>query len=167
MNSLVKIALQMLLYLAFGLAIGYFSVLPSYRHAAPETAQIKLSLSHAARRVKPCIKLTPEQLAEVAANMRQAEKCERERLPLTVELEIDGEVRLHLVASPSGLWNDGPASIYERFEIEAGDHAITARLRDSNRNNGWDYTHSEDVSLEPGRYLAITFRRETGGFSFR
>jgi hypothetical protein len=32
---------------------------------------------------------------------------------------------------------------------------------------GWDYTHTEDVTLVAGRYLTVTFRAETGGFNFR
>jgi len=70
-------------------------------------------------------------------------------------------------APPSGLWNDGAASIYARFEIAAGLHTMTARLRDTDREEGWDYAHTQRVTLEPGRYFTVTFRPETGGFDFR
>jgi hypothetical protein len=130
-------------------------------------AAIKLSLSHPADRVEPCVQLTPEQIAELAPNMRRVEQCERERLPLTVRLEIDGELLAQIEAPPSGLWNDGPSSVYERFEVAAGRHTITAKLRQSARPDGWDYEHSEDVTLAAGRYFTITFRAETGGFRFR
>lgn len=128
---------------------------------------IKLSLSHAADRVAPCIRLTPKEVAELAPNMRRAERCERARLPLTVELEIDGALVAQLEAPPSGLWNDGPASVYERIEVAPGDHLLTARLRDSKRDVGWDFTHTEQVTLEPGRYFSVTFRAKAGGFNFR
>ena len=167
MTSVVKLALQAILYATFAVVTAYLSVYPTYRYADADNAQLKLSLSHAAKRVKPCVKLTAEQLADLAANMRQPEKCERERLPVTVELDVDGELRFRVVATPSGLWNDGPSSIYERFEIDPGDYTITARLRDSSRLDGWDYVRSERVSLVPGRYFTITFRAETGGFNFR
>ena len=107
------------------------------------------------------------QIAELAPNMRRPETCERQRLPLTVELEIDGETVANIEAPPSGLWNDGPASIYERFDTEPGLHTITARLRDSNRTEGWDYVRTEDVTLVAGRYFTVTFRAETGGFVFQ
>ncbi|MDH3848003.1 MAG: hypothetical protein OEV05_09440, partial [Gammaproteobacteria bacterium] len=62
---------------------------------------------------------------------------------------------------------DGPASVYERFEVAPGTHTIIARLRESDRPDGWDYVHSETVTLVAGRYFTVTFRAETGGFSFR
>jgi hypothetical protein len=74
---------------------------------------------------------------------------------------------LSLAAVPSGLWNDGPASVYERLTIDAGVHTITARLRDSARETGWDYEYSATADLAPGRYFTITFRAENGGFEFR
>jgi len=158
---------QVLLYGIFAVCVGYFSVSPAYRYADPGLAEIKLSLSHAANRVKECVKLTPEQINERARQGRSLSDCERERLPLTVELDVDGERILLLTAAPSGLWNDGPASVYERLAVGPGPHTITARLRDSARETGWDYEKSGNVDLVPGRYLTITFRAENGGFTFR
>ncbi len=167
MHKYLRIGAQVIAYAAFAAATGYLSASPAYHYADAGYATVKLSLSHAAERVKPCVRLTPEQIAALAPNMRRPEKCERERLPLTVELDIDGETVAHIVAAPSGLWNDGPASIYERFEVAPGPHRVVAKLRDSNRIDGWDYAHAEDVTLPPGRYFTITFRAESGGFSFR
>lgn len=167
MNNGLRIALQVITYAAFAVIVGYLSASPAYEYADASRATVKLSLSHAANRVKPCVRLTPAQIAELAPNMRRPETCERERLPLTVELEIDGEIVAIVEAPPSGLWDDGPASIYERFEVEPGEHTIAARLRDSDRSDGWDYTHTEDVTLVAGRYFTVTFRAATGGFRFR
>jgi hypothetical protein len=167
MNSGLRLFLQAITYALFAILVGYLSASPAYDYANPGDATIKLSLSHAADRVEPCVRLTPEQIAELAPNMRRPETCERQRLPLTGQLEIDGETVANIEAPPSGLWNDGPASIYERFDTEPGLHTITARLRDSNRTEGWDYVRTEDVTLVAGRYFTVTFRAETGGFSFR
>ena len=161
MNRGLRVILQAITYACFAVVVGYLSASPAYDYADPGNATIKLSLSHAADRVKPCVRLTPEQIAELAPNMRRPETCERQRLPLTVELEIDGETVVNIEAQPSGLWNDGPASIYERFEAEPGRHTITARLRDSSRTAGWDYVHTEDVTLVASRYFTVTFRAET------
>ena len=167
MASGSRILLQVVAYTAFAAVTGLLSASPAYNYADAGNATVKLSLSHAANRVKPCVRLTPEQIAALAPNMRRPEQCERERLPLTVELEIDGQIATRIVAPPSGLWNDGPASIYQRFEVAPGPHRIVARLRDSNRADGWDYVHAQDVTLPAGRYFTITFRAESGGFSFR
>lgn len=167
MNNALKVVLQVVAYGMFAVVVGYFSASPAYDYAASDKTTVKLSLSHAANRVKPCVQLTPKEIAELAPNMRQQQSCERERLPLTVELEVDGEIVRHIVAPPSGLWNDGAASIYERFEISPGEHTITVRLRETAREEGWDYAHTETVQLEAGRYFTITFRARSGGFEYR
>ena len=158
---------QAVLYGAFAICVGYFSVAPTYDYADPGIATIKLSLSHAANRVEECVKLTPQQINERAAKGLPLNECGRERLPVTVELEIDGACALLVTAAPSGLWNDGPASVYERLDVAPGTHTITVRLRDSARQQGWDYERTESVTLSPGRYFTISFRAETGGFGFR
>lgn len=163
MNKLV----QVLLYAAFAVGVGYFSVAPTYRYAEPGMASIKLSLSHAADRVEACVKLSPDEINARAMQGESPNRCARARLPITVELDIDGASVLALTAAPSGLWNDGPAAVYERIGIDAGAHTITVRLRDSARTSGWDYEHSRSVTLLPDRYFTITFRAETGGFAFR
>lgn len=158
---------QALLYAVFAAFVGYLSVQPTYQYGNPGLTLIKLSLSHAANRVEECVKLTPQQINERAIKGESINDCERERLPLAVELDVDGKTVLSLTALPSGLWGDGPASVYERFEVDAGAHTVTARLRDSARETGWDYEYSEAVNLAPGRYFTVTFRAENGGFEFR
>ncbi len=167
MRKAAGIVLQAFTYAMFAVCIGLLSAWPSYDYAAADRAMLKLSLSHATARTEPCVRLTPQEIAELAPNMRRPERCGRERLPLGVELEIDGELVLRLEAPPSGLWNDGPASVYERLAVDPGAHEVTVRLRDSARSSGWDYSHSEEVRFERGRYFTVTFKAETGGFRFR
>jgi hypothetical protein len=159
--------LQATAYALFALMLGYFASMPSYRYADASLATVKLSLTHTTERVEPCIKLTPEQIAELAANMRHTESCERERLPLTVELDVDGQTIVRSTARPSGLWNDGPASVYERFDVPAGKHTIAVRMRDSARSDGWDFEGSVATDLRPGHYFTVTFKPATGEFFFR
>ncbi len=163
MNRLAQVGL----YVVFAVFVGYFSIAPPYRYSDPGLATLKLSFSHAADRVTECVKLTPQQINERALRGEPLNECERERLPLTVELEVDGARVLHRVAAPSGLWNDGPASVYERIAVEPGRHTITARLRDTARTQGWDYEYSKTVDVVAGRYFTVTFRAETGGFAYR
>ena len=164
---MIRISLQIVFYAAFAAIVGYLSFWPRYEYGSAGMAEVKISLSHAAARVEPCVQLTPQEIAQLAPNMRRSQTCERKRVPLVLELEIDGVIIRRLEVAPSGLWEDGPASVYERFELAPGEHHVAARLRDTARSEGWDYTHSEKVVLEAGRYLTITFRPETGGFGIR
>ena len=118
MSKFGRLTAQAMTYLGFVAVVGYLSASPAYHYATAEMATIKLSLSHAADRVEPCVRLTPEQIAELAPNMRHVEQCERERLPLLVRLELDGSLIAEIEAPPSGLWNDGPASVYRRIEVD-------------------------------------------------
>lgn len=163
MNKVV----QAVLYVAFAVFVGYLSVAPPYQYADPELAVIKLSLSHAADRVEECVKLTPDEINARARRGEPLSQCARERLPLAVEVDVDGETVIRATGNPSGLWSDGPASVYEKIGVAAGTHTISARLRDSARESGWDHEYSEEVYLSPGRYLTIRFRAETGGFAYR
>lgn len=167
MADLLRVPLQILAYAAMAVLLGYFATLPPYQYGNAEMATIKLSLSHATNRIAPCVALTPEEIAALAANMHRTEACERERLPLTIELDIDGDNVISLVAAPAGVWNDGPASIYERFDVNPGRHTISVRIRDTARPTGWDYEQVETVNLLPGRYFTVTFRAQNGGFKFQ
>ena len=167
MASATQWLTQAFAYTGFAVLVGYLSASPVYEYASAEHATIKLSLSHATERVEPCVRLTPEQVAELAPNMRRAEECARERLPMLVELEVDGELVVRIEALPTGLWGDGPASVYERIEAGPGRRTITARLRDSARSEGWDYVLTQDVTLMPGHNFIVTFQSATGGFVFR
>ena len=167
MTFLLRHLFQLLFYAFFAIAIGYFSASPSFQYAPDDAAVIKLSLSHATARVAPCVLLTAEQVAALAPNMRRTESCERERVPLLIELDVDGKRVLSRQALPAGLWGDGPASIYEKITLPAGKYRVNVRLRDTAVNDVWDYTHAEDIELVAGHYLTISFKAESGGFRVR
>ena len=167
MINAMRYLLQLIAYAAFAIVVGYLSFWPRYQYASEDAVAVKLSLSHATERVVPCVTLSPEEVAKLAPNMRRTLSCERQRLPLIVQLSVDGEITFEHEALPSGLWEDGPASIYERFDLAPGVHTIAVQLRDTAREDGWDYTYSEDVTLVAGRYMTITFKAENGGFAFR
>ena len=51
--------------------------------------------------------------------------------------------------------------------MPAGRHELIARLRDSDRRDGFDYERTAMVELAPAQSVAIDFRPEMGGFVFR
>jgi len=141
--------------------------LPAYLHFDPDKALIKMSFSHPGQRVGDCRQLTPEEIAALAPNMRQALDCPRERNPVYVELELDGTLLYSASSAPSGLARDGLSTIYERFIVEPGRHTLVARLRDSARSEGYDYENEADVDISPQQNFVIDFRTDTGEFLFR
>ena len=153
-------------YGLLALGIGYFSDRPAHTHFPPDLALIKLSFAHGARK-EDCRPRTAEELANLPPNMRRPKVCSRERLPVAVELLLDGEPLYKAVLPPTGLAGDGPSRAYQRFAVPPGQHELTARLRDTARAEGFDYERTVVVDLAPAQSLAIDFRGEMGGFIFR
>ncbi|MDJ0929387.1 MAG: hypothetical protein QNJ73_17240 [Gammaproteobacteria bacterium] len=159
--------LQIPAYAVFIGVVGYFSIAPEYQHVDPELAMIRLAFSHAAERVEPCRELSPAELAALPPNMRQPKACGRERLPVVVEFEIDGELVYRAAEIPTGVWKDGASTVYQKFIVPAGTHEMVVRLRDKRDTEGFDYEESATVALAPGQNFVIGFRAETGGFKFQ
>ncbi len=158
---------QALLYALFALIIGYFSTSPPYRHLPPDQALIKLSFSHQGKLVAECRKRTPEELAKLAPNMRAPLDCQRERSPVTVEIDLDGSPAYRHVAKPSGLSKDGASTVYHRFPVSAGDHRLEIRLKDDVRAKSFNYRREEILTLKPGKVLVIDFNQEAGGITLQ
>ena len=150
----------------FGLMLGYFSNAPSYTYHDPEMALMMVSFSHSSERKEECRRFTPEEIAATAANMRRPMDCKRERVPVYVEVMLDGENLLSKSYNPTGLAKDGSASIYERISIKPGEHRLIVKLRDSGREQGFDYESDTVITIEPKELFVIDFRKELGGFYF-
>ena len=164
--SLFRAFAQLALYAGFAVVVATFSAYPPYARVDPGNAVVKLSFSHTGAHREACRTLSSQELAALAPNMRSGVDCPRERVPVTVELEIDGERVYQAALSPSGLAGDGQSSVYERFEVPAGRHRIRVRLRDSVRESGFDHERTTDVRLAARQSFVIDFRAELGGFQF-
>lgn len=164
-KTLIYLA-QIPVYFVIAILLGFFSSEPEYNAAATGGSQLLLSVSHIGQPISPCRKLTPSEIESLAANMRRTEICPRERLPLFVQIELSGELVYDEVLPPSGLSGDGSAQAYRRITIEPGNYHLSARLRDSNRVEGFDFEQSDEVTLKAGEIFVIDFRSELGGFIF-
>ncbi len=158
---------QIVSFILFGLMLGYFSNSPSYTYHDSEMALIMVSFSHASERKEECRKFTQEELNTLAPNMRRPMDCPRERVPLYVDVMLDGENLLSKSYNPTGLAKDGSASIYERISVKPGEHQLIVKLRDSGREEGYDYESDTVINIEPKEIFVIDFRKDLGGFYFQ
>ena len=163
MNPLRYAAQAVVVLISLGL-IGYFSASPPYARVPPESALIKLSFAHAAETKGGCRELSAEELARLAPNMRRKTICSRERLPVDIEVMLNGQPLYAERLPPTGLSGDGPSRAYERFVVPPGSHTLVLKLRDSDRTAGFDYETTHAVTLAAGESLAIDFFQ--GGFRF-
>jgi hypothetical protein len=166
MHKIFKYFGKFLTLAALMVFIGYFSNRPIYNQFPEDKAQIKLGFTHGAARKIDCRKLSSKEIAKLPQNKRRPNNCTRERIPLYVQLALDGQLIYDAQLNASGLYSDGPAHAYKKFIVPTGPHTITVRLRDSKRASGFDYENSHYVVLEPLQNLAIDFRADVGGFQF-
>lgn len=167
MPELSKYLGQGLVYLLAAAATGFLASRPVYHQVPADRAQIKMSLSHGAERMDECRRLSSREIAKLPPSQRRPNTCDRERVPIRVQLTVDGAVVYDEVLAPTGLSGDGPAQAYEKFLVPAGPHRIIARLRDSRQADGFDYETTRLVELAPWQSLAIDFNTDVGGFRFR
>lgn len=157
---------QAAVYGVIALGIGYFSARPLYERFPADRAEIVVSFSHTGERVTPCRKLSREEIAALAANMRRSEVCPRERRPLDLEVRLGDRPLYAARLQPTGISRDGASQVHARFAVPAGRQRLTARLRDSARKVGFDYEAEAMIDLRPLQRFVVDFRSELGGFRF-
>ncbi|MBT3661593.1 MAG: hypothetical protein HOB37_14270 [Rhodospirillaceae bacterium] len=161
-----QIIAQATVYALFALGIGVLSTRPSYTHFDPARALIKVSFAHGGEPVTACRKRSRAELKALAANMRKASICPRQRVALRFELSLDNTVILSETLPPTGWRGDGSSKIYRRIPTTAGRHTIVAKLRDSRRDQGFDHVSRHTITLVPGQSLSIDFKPAHGGFIY-
>lgn len=157
---------QGMVYVLFAAVIGYFSDSPAYTHLPADMAVVKLSFGHSGAHTSECRRLSADEIAALPPNMRRPLDCPRGRVPVVVEVTLDGNPLYAASLQPAGLSGDGLSRVYKRFIVPPGPHRIVARLRDTTRADGFDYETVRDIELHPLQNLVIDFRAERGGFIF-
>jgi len=148
---------QAVFYAAMVLFIGIFSTFPSYTRVPEGHATVKLSMRHTGQMIGECTIMSEQELQRLPPNMRQAKVCPRERSSVEFQFLVDGTERYHEVVEPAGLNKDGRAKLYYRFTIAAGEHQITARLKDHRDLDDYNYQLSRNISLDSGGVLVVDF----------
>ena len=157
---------QITVYAIVAATLGYFSSYPQYARLTSGDAQVLVSFSHVGQRKEDCRKMTRHEIGGMGTNMHRGEIWPRERLPVYVELFLSDQPLFKAMLEPTGIAGDGAAQIYQRFPVPSGWHSIRARLRDSARQEGFDFESQVDVELALGEKFVIDFRSELGGFLF-
>ena len=161
-----KLLGQLLFFAAAAVVTGFFASHPAYRAFPAGDALIKLSFNHGAVRKEACRRLTSAEIAKLPPSERRPNTCSRERVPLRVQVTIDGKLAYDAELQPAGLSRDGPARAYQKFVVPAGRHKLELRLRDNRALTGFDYDTVREVNLRPLQNLAIDFKPDRGGFLF-
>lgn len=150
------------LSLALVLATAAVSAWPAWQSLPPDMALVRLSFTHSG--VRSCRDRTEAELANLPANMRSSQICDRRRAPVRIEMDIGGQPVIAADLPPSGLAGSGPSRIYRRIEVPAGSHHLVLRMRDDPAAAGFTQEAAFDVRLSPGQSLAVDFDETAGKF---
>ena len=151
------------LFIAF---IGYFSTGPSFSNMPADQALIKFTFTHPGKRLVPCVKRSAAEMANLPPQLRYNMVCSRERAPLQVEFEIDGQMVYQLEIPAKGFRNDMPSPVYERFNVPAGRHHLRVRMRDNVTDEGFTFSAEKTVVLAPLQILVVDFDEINKEFTF-
>ncbi len=164
MPKLRLIVYQIVAYAFFMGFIAYFSSAPMWKHTDPANATVKVSIRHPGKIVGECRDLSEAEMGNLSPNMKVLQECPRERSPVTLNIELDGETFFESIARPSGLQKDGVSTFYGRFSVPAGEHQIKAILKDDVHAGSADFEVLRTINLSSRQVLVIDFK---DGFIFK
>ncbi len=169
MNSgnLVRYGGQAIFYLAFVAVVAYLSTSPVHTFVPSDHARVTVTFAHLGEREGECRPLTEEEKAALPPNMRVEEKCPRGRVPITVEIWLDGEMIYGDTIAPTGLHRDGRSYVYHAVTVPEGRHYLTMKMRDQVETDEFNYVQKKEVTLQGGQSLVIDFSAQAGGFVLR
>src|SRR5690606_19713003 len=153
---------QAILYALFAAFVVYFSTSPAYRHLDDDQGLLRLSFRHPGQIATDCRKRTPEELAKLPPQLRAEMECDRERSPVQVRVELDGQLLFDRVYEPAGLRRDGASSGYFRMPIPVGEHNIRVQVNDDVRVKGFNHKGERSVDVGPGQVVLIDFVADQG-----
>jgi hypothetical protein len=160
----LRVVVQVLAFAALLLPIAWLTTTPRYQPPASQAATIKLSLRHSGKLVGQCRQLSAEEPAQLPANMRAPQVCPRERSPVRVQLQVNGNLALDVSLQAKGLHKDGMAAFYRRITVPSGHVAIEVRMSDDASSQEFAYRTVYTDEVSPGRVLAIDFDARKGQF---
>lgn len=94
--------------------------------------------------------------------MRKLEDCPRERSPVTIEAELNGELVYRDTLQPPGLFDDGGVDVYYSTRIAAGAHQLQLRMNDSLRIEGFNHQLEQQINVAPTHILLVEFDNSKG-----
>ena len=158
----LRYLLQALNYAVFMGLVWYFASYPAINLIGDDEAVLTIAFAHAGQLREPCRRLSQEELNELAPNMRKLEDCPRERSPVTIEAELDGELVYSETLAPPGLFGDGGVDVFYSTRIDAGNHQVKLRMNDSVRIEGFNHQLEQQVQVAPTRILLVGFDHRRG-----
>lgn len=148
------IAIQLLVWAVLGLVVLALADGPSFDPLPAEHGQLTLAVAHLSERVEPCRQLSEAERMDLPPTRRVSEVCERARVPVRIELVVNGRTLLARKFQPSGFHDDGRIYLVEAWPLPAGDYraelTLTGRTEDSSHHEIFEFTLSARTNAVVG-----------------
>ncbi len=155
-----QIAAAVGLVFVLGAVTYAFSNQPYRTPHSPEP-ELVVSFSHGGAILEPR-KLTKEELAKRLPHMRAQVNVTRERVPVRLRIQVDGQTVLDQSFQPKGLSKDGPSIAVARLPMTAGPHQVLVEMADTADREAWTKQWNETVSFETNRTRVVLFDTKAG-----
>lgn len=137
-----------------------FSNLP-YRTPHSPAPELVVSFNHSGALLE-ARKLTKEELAKRLPHMRAQVNVTRERLPVRLRVQVDGQTVFDQSFQPKGLSKDGPSIAVVRLPQSPGSHQVRVELADTADADQWTRQWSETVEFQENRNRVVLFDTKAG-----
>jgi hypothetical protein len=94
--------------------------------------------------------------------MRKQVNVSRERVPVRLKIQVDGQTLFDQSVRPRGLRSDGPSIAVARFPVSAGRHEIKVDLADTADTNAWTKSWNQTVEFQTNQIRVVLFETKSG-----
>jgi len=150
------------LALVLGAVTWLFSNLP-YRTPHSPAPELVVSFNHHGA-ILDARKLTKEELAKRLPHMRAQVNVTRERVPVRLRVQVDGQTIHDSSYQSKGLSHDGPSMAVVRLPMTPGQHTVQVELADTADAEAWTQRWTETVTF-PENHLRVVLFDTKAGFS--
>lgn len=152
---------SIILFLLPTLFIPFLSMKPSYPFYSKDRSLIKITFKHSGK--QECRELTEKDTMNELKHMRKTNSpfskirmdCDRKRLPVYVEVDLDNKNILSRTYYPTGMRKDGSTFAYEEIHTAPGTHEIKVKMRDSKEESPFNYIFEKKTETKKGRVAVI------------
>ena len=86
----------------------------------------------------------------------------RERVPVRLRVQVDGQTVFDQSFQPKGLSHDGPSIAVKRLPMSPGPHQVRVELADTADTDQWTKQWSQTVEFQENRNRVVLFDTKAG-----
>lgn len=170
-----RLSIPAILILMAPVAFVYqFSTSPAFTYHDEDEARLIVSFKKMTDRLTTCTDEEREAREEAAKSRRKhmqrmPKTCgSREKLPVDVEVILDGKTAFSKKHHPVGLHGDGFVYVYKRFDLAKGKTHVKVSVKEYREDgSGASLAFDEDVDFAPREVKVLEIHPEGGHLYFR